>query len=199
MVRQILKYLGYPSEEHADGATLELIQRALKEVEHETVFQYQYGRFDKPQEFMLNSSAYMEFLAGTDEYLLCATTLGVQVDRRLKRLESQDMAYAVVFDATASVYLENLADAREQEIAGYAWGGRFCPGYGGTSLSDNSIIASLLRADRIGITFLESGLMIPMKSMMGIVRLGGKPRKSCKGCVASAGCPYRSKGTTCWS
>ena len=41
--------------------------------------------------------------------------------------------------------------------------------------------------------------MVPLKSMAGIVKLGGESRKSCEGCVARAGCVFRERGTRCYS
>ena len=65
-------------------------------------------------------------------------------------------------------------------------------------MKDNLCIASLVKANKIGISFLDSGLMIPMKSMTGIVRIGGEGRKSCAGCVAREACSWRKRGTTCY-
>lgn len=218
MRQEILKYLGYtvetgcapslqecaPSLQQAgnrvvDEHTDHLIDGALREVEELAEFQYVYASYDEPQEFMKANSAYMEYLHGSDGYLLCATTIGIAVDRRLKRLQMEDMAYAVVFDATAGVWIERKADEFERNLPYPLLGFRFCPGYQGTPLEDNLRIADLVKAHKIGISFLDSGLMIPMKSMTGIVRIGGEGRKSCKGCVAAGACAYRARGTTCYN
>ena len=182
-----------------DARTNQMIDRALREVEELAEFKYVYVSFDYPQDFMLAHPAYMEYLHGSEGYLLCATTIGIAIDRRLKRLQMEDMAYAVVFDAAAGVWIERKADEYEKTLPYSSLGFRFCPGYQGTPLEDNLQIASLVKANKIGISFLDSGLMIPMKSMTGIVRIGGAGRKSCKGCVAAGACAYRSRGTTCYS
>ena len=181
-----------------DEHTKHLIDRALREVEELAEFKYVYASYDYPQEFMLAHPAYMEYLHGSEGYLLCATTIGIAVDRRLKRLQMEDMAYAVVFDATAGVWIERKADEFEKGLPYPSLGFRFCPGYQGTPLEDNLKIANLVKANKIGISFLDSGLMIPMKSMTGIVRIGGDGRKSCAGCVARESCAYRRRGTTCY-
>ena len=182
-----------------DEHTEQLIDRALREVKGLAEFKYVYASYDYPQEFMLAHPAYMEYLHGSEGYLLCATTMGIAVDRRLKRLQMEDMAYAVVFDATAGVWIERKADEFEKSLPYASLGFRFCPGYQGTPLEDNMQISRLVKANKIGISFLDSGLMIPMKSMTGIVRIGGEGRKSCRGCVAADGCAYRRCGTTCYS
>ena len=184
MREAVLRYLGFQSDATVDELTEHLIDRALREVEELAEFKYVYASYDYPQEFMLAHPAYMEYLHGSEGYLLCACTIGIGVDRRLKRLQMEEMAYAVVFDAAAGAYVECKADEYEKSLPFPLLGFRFCPGYQGTPLEDNLCIASLVKANKIGISFLDSGLMIPMKSMTGIVRIGGEGRKSCAGCVA---------------
>lgn len=198
MIRRVLKHIGYTPESSVDPKTQQLIEKAISEVENESSFKYLYDYYEMPLEFMKKNPAYSEFLSGAKGFLLCATTLGIQIDRHLKRIQALDMPYAVIFDAVASVYIEEQADKFQNQLHYEEIGFRFCPGYGGTPLSDNRIIAELLHAERIGITFLDSGVMIPMKSMMGIVRIGGSKRKNCHKCLAAQGCIYRQRGTTCW-
>jgi len=198
MRQEILKYLGYDADSQVDETTEEMIERALRELDRMAEFQYVYASYDEPQDFMLAQPAYMEYLQGSSGYLLCATTIGIAVDRRLKRLQMEDMAYAVVFDAAAGVYVEHKADDYEKSLPYANLGYRFCPGYGGTPLDDNRQIADLLKAYKIGITFLDSGLMVPMKSMTGIVRIGGSSDKSCANCPARENCPYRKRGVRCY-
>lgn len=196
----ILRYLGYPQDVVVGNDILQRIERAVREVEEMSVFQYLYAHYTEPMSFMLANPAYMEHLSGADGYLLCATTLGAQIDRHLKRLQLTDMTHAIVFDAAASAYLERCADEFERQLPYERLGFRFCPGYGGTSLEDSREIALRLRAERVGITFLDSGLMVPLKSMMGIVKIGGgERRKSCAHCVAQQGCVFRTRGTRCYN
>lgn len=195
----IVHYLGYPPDVMVENDILRRIEHAVQEVEELSGFHYLYAHFTEPMPFMLANPAYMEHLSGADGYLLCATTLGAQVDRHLKRLQLTDMTNALVFDAAASAYLEQRADEFERELPYEHMGFRFCPGYGGTSLEDSREIALRLRAERIGITFLDSGLMVPLKSMVGIVKIGGSEnRKSCADCVARQGCTFRAHGTKCY-
>lgn len=199
MREAVLRYLGFQSDATVDELTEHLIDRALREVEELAEFKYVYVSYDYPQEFMLAHPAYMEYLHGSEGYLLCACTIGIGVDRRLKRLQMEEMAYAVVFDAAAGAYVECKADEYEKSLPFPLLGFRFCPGYQGTPLKDNLCIASLVKANKIGISFLDSGLMIPMKSMTGIVRIGGEGRKSCAGCVAREACTWRKRGTPCYN
>lgn len=193
----VLRYLRYTPGAVVSEAVQQQVERALAEVQELSTFKYIYAQHVEPMEFM-KQTEYQEYLSGAEGYLLCATTLGVQVDRRIKRLQMSDMSEALIFDAAASAYLECRANDFEASLPFENLGFRFCPGYGGTSLQDNRIIAEQLQASQIGITFLDSNLMVPMKSMLGIVRLGGRSEKNCARCKARENCAYRKNGTRCY-
>lgn len=194
---EILKYLGLKDANSVDEYTNSLIDKALLEVERQSNFKYIYEKFDEPLPFMKDVSGYQNYL-GDSPFLLCATTLGVQIDRYIQRLQLKDMAYATVFDAAASVFLEMKADEFEKNLKFGNLGFRFCPGYSGTSFIDNQEIVRLLKAEKIGITFLESGLMVPLKSMVGVIKIGENVKKSCDGCAAKGDCGFRKNGTYCY-
>lgn len=197
MFEAVLRYLRYTPGAAVGETIRQRVELALAEVEDLSNFKYIYAHYKEPMEFM-KQTEYQEYLSGAEGYLLCATTLGVQVDRRIKRLQMSDMSDALIFDAAASAYLECRANDFEASLPFENLGFRFCPGYGGTSLQDNRIIAEQLQASQIGITFLDSNLMVPMKSMLGIVRLGGRSEKNCARCTARENCAYRKNGTRCY-
>jgi len=197
MKSEILKYLGYKATNVVDEYTNSLIDKALHEVEQQSNFKYIYEKFDDTLPFMKDISGYQDYLEDSP-FLLCATTLGIQIDRYLQRLQLKDMAYATIFDATASIFLEAKADEFEKKLEFGNLGFRFCPGYSGTSFLDNQEIAKVLKAEKIGITFLESGLMVPLKSMVGIIKIGNNVKKSCDGCAAKGSCGFRKNGTYCY-
>lgn len=197
LTSNVLQYLGYPSTTTPEQALLDTITQALAEVASLSSFRYIYAQFEEPLDFLKHPS-YQSYLLGSNSYLLCATTLGIQIDKTLRRWQIKDMAYALIFDAAASAYLEHVANLYEQALPFQKLGFRFCPGYGSTSLQDNLQIAQQLNADQIGITFLSSGLMVPSKSMIGILRIGGQQPQSCHNCVAFTHCFYRAHHTTCW-
>lgn len=201
MESDILQHLGYSTDATPDQRTSEWIANALQELEHIANFQYIYKRYDSLLPFLKHPGYYNYLQNKTQEstdYLLVATTLGIQIDRHLQRLQLTNMAYATVFDAAANVFLEHHADMFEASLPLQPLDYRFCPGYGGTPFTDNRLIAEELHADRIGISFLDSGLMVPLKSMVGIVRIGARQRKSCEGCTALKSCGFRANGRRCY-
>lgn len=201
MRNETLRYLGFLTDSPVDDRTNLLIDESLRIVALLSQFQYLYAeeKMSNPliQE-LLAHPAYQSYLSGADEVLLVATTLGVQVDRYLKRLQVSDMTAAVVFDAAASAFLESKADEYERSLPYKSLGYRFCPGYGETPLSDIRTIGDRLKVQRIGITFLHSNLMVPMKSMIGLLRIGGTQEKNCDNCIAKPNCFYRKRGIRCY-
>ena len=194
----ILKYLGYRNVE-PDSKTLKLIDECILEVKSLAKFKYIYQEYNEPLPFLLKNESYMKYLSGAFSYLLVGTTLGVDIDRRLSLYEKTDMTKGLVFDACASAYLEYLADNYEDANLKKPHTFRFCPGYSGTSFLDNMEIAKYLDVRKyLGINFLASGLMVPLKSMIGIVAIGNDARRSCNGCIRMGKCENRKDGTVCY-
>jgi hypothetical protein len=197
MKSTILRYLGYPLSNKVDTHTLQLIQRAEVEIDKISEFRYTHQEFDTPLPFLSENSSYLQYLHNRP-YLLISTTLGINIDRYIQRLQILDMTYATVFDAVASAYLEWRADNYGRQLGYTSLDFRFCPGYGGTEIADNKRIGEKINAERIGINFLDSGIMLPSKSMVGIIAIGLRQRKNCAECVAFAECIFRKRGERCY-
>ena len=126
------------------------------------------------------SELYFGRVGDADEVILLAATVGLSVDRMIKRYEVTSPARAVLLDALGSERVEALLDAFAKDINselashGYRALSRFSPGYGDLPLSIQSGILTALDATRqIGITLNESLLMSPSKSVtaiMGVVK-----------------------------
>lgn len=192
----VYSYLGY-RELSKDEKIDKLIEESLQEIEKISSFQYVYQEFDYLLDF-LKQKPYLDYLNGSTHYYLSAMTLGVSVDLRSKYYEKVDLTRMCVFDATASAYLEYMSDEFEKQLndnLGY----RFCPGYQGTDIADVRVIYNILKANKIGITLLDSNLMIPQKSMVGIVGIGVNSKRSCKNCFLLEHCDYRKEGIRCYT
>ncbi len=152
--------------------------------------------YEERPAFLL-APAYADFLKGAEGYLLLACTLGVEVDRKLRRLSVTDLSRMVVFDACANAYLEACAEEYKKSLSpelSYT----FCPGYGGSALSDLDFIFAALKPARIGIELTEAHLMIPQKSMAGVAVRGVSPKMQCGSCVKIQDCVFRKEGTRCF-
>lgn len=192
----IYTYLGYKGIA-ADAQTDEEIGQCLGELEGVIRFSYTFKQLDVLPEF-LSKQPYCDFLKGCKSIVLCATTLGVEVDRRIKYLSKIDMRKSLIFDACASAALEWLADEYEGKF-GEERTYRFCPGYGGSDIKDLQYIFTFLRPEKIGISLTDSGLMLPQKSMAGIIGIGKKMQKTCAECINFSACAYLKDGKKCYS
>ena len=107
------------------------------------------------------------------------------------------MLKALVLDATANAYLEAKADEYEKTIANNL-SYRFCPGYQGSDVTDLKYIFEVLKPEKIGITLLDSGMMVPQKSMCGIIAIGKNEKKRCGDCIMLDNCAFRKVGKRCY-
>ena len=192
--RTACTYLGCYGEPTAQ--MLEMVDECLAEAKRLSHFRA-VGKENTQLLPFLEKEPYQSFLAGCTGYALVAMTLGAEAERRVRALMTLNPARAVVLDACASALVEYEADLWEERF-GTDRTFRFCPGYGGSTIADNAFILEALNASRIGIELLPSGMMAPQKSMAGIIGLGKRTRKTCKDCMAAAGCQFRKEGRTCY-
>ena len=194
MKDEILRYLGYKNND-CDEYISSLIDDCLKELDKISNFSYVYLKSNKAYDF-LNKKDYINFLEGSTEFILCATTLGYDVDKKIKYYLATNKLRALVLDACASVYLVNKADEYEKQF-GENRTFRFCPGYENTTLSDNKIILELLNPVKPKVTTLDSLMLSPNKSMVGIIGIGVKKEKNCNTCMFNNRCSFRKENTLC--
>lgn len=149
-------------------------------------------------------------LQGCDEVLVMVATLGSEVDTMLRRMELTDIALAATADAMASVFLEQVCDALEEELraevqqgGGYLTG-RYAPGYGDCPLELNDEIC--LAADSVrgcGVAVTGQHLLAPRKSTTALLGIADHPvtgtLAGCSTCHLRETCVFRKRGTTCFS
>jgi len=194
MKDEILRYLGYKNND-CDDEISSLIDECLKELEVISDFSYVYLKTNKLYDF-LNKEDYINLLNGSNEYILCATTLGYEVDKKIRYYLASNKVKALVMDACASVYLVDKADNFEKTF-GSDRTFRFCPGYEKTPLSDNKEILEILKPLKPKVSVLDSLMLSPNKSMVGIIGLGVKKDKTCATCMFNNRCSYRKEGLKC--
>lgn len=196
---QIYAYLGFHGVAR-DGETEELITQCLAELDGLHRFRYLYEIFGDFPAFV-QKEPYRSYLFGCTGVILSVMTLGAEVDRRIKYLGRTELARSLVMDACASALLEKLSDDYEGALGnslGKPLTYRFCPGYGGSDVSDIRFIFEALKPEKIGIALLESNFMLPSKSMAGVIGVGKNTTKSCGDCFALPHCEYRREGRRCF-
>lgn len=125
------------------------------------------------------SRSLRERLAGCRVAYLFAATIGDGVERRASSLsETGEMTRSLLADAYGSAAAIALGLALEEAVArdlaplGLVATKRTAPGYGDFELEAQRPLVDLLEACAIGITVTEDFLMLPAKSISGVV--GGR-------------------------
>ena len=123
-------------------------------------------------------------LRDSEAYALFICTAGIQFEDYQRRLKEQgDMVRVFIADALGSVIAEKTADVMErhlqESIEKLQWQhtNRFSPGYCGWHVSEQQLLFPLFDSNTCGVTLTDSSLMVPIKSVSGIIGLGKKVRR----------------------
>ena len=122
-------------------------------------------------------------LRGSQAYALFVCTSGTEYEAYQQRLAKQgDMVRVFIADALGSVIAEKCADLMEQHlqqsIDKLHWHhtNRFSPGYCGWHVSQQQQLFPLFGGHTCGVRLTDSSLMVPIKSVSGIIGLGESVR-----------------------
>ena len=201
-----LKYLGY-LDNQVDSNTEILLNECLKELEQVTP-KFMYQRYTlnhhpltiKELNLTINYPDLIDLFDSCDRIVIIACTLGLQLDQQLRYYSKINLTKMTVMDALASSYIEIKCDEYEAKQNFGKRTFRFCPGYGNVPLELNKNLANALNCSKhIGLTVQESNLLLPQKSMIGLIGLGDeKLTKHCFSCVNKENCMYRKRGQRCY-
>ncbi len=219
---EILRYMGHSNQQVEDGI-YNLIDECIEEIKSVIKFRYTYKIFDV-QLGIRDDVSCIELLGtnvvfkGNDIYehlrdcrkcAVMAVTLGIEVDKLIRTMQSEDMLKAFVLDSCATEFIEKYCDVVENEIRVMAQrercgiNFRFSPGYGDFPIETQRDIERILETiKRIGLTVTASSIMLPRKSVTAVIGftkdvtlMPGK--SSCDICSLRNECLFRKGGTTC--
>ena len=213
---EVLRYLGYgerqPDEETlalAEDCEAELLAAARPRWRSLTIKVLGWDRKGVHLEggLLLPGDSIKMHLLGCDRAVLFCVTLSAQVDALLRKIQTEDMARAVVLDSCASVAVEQACDQVEerikQEFPGCCFPYRYSPGYGDLPISLQGEILALLDAPRkIGLCATANHILTPRKSVTAILGVAKgwierEPKESCARCFLKGRCSYQLRGKTC--
>lgn len=212
-VSEALRYLGIP---HPTGELRREAERMADELSDAIQPRYFYRvesvdhlpdrvRLQRTELDLAGSTA-LEMLAGCDQAVLLACTLGARFDAKLLAIQARDMAKAVIYDALGSAFVEAGCDQAERDIAvrfpDLFLTDRFSPGYGDLPLDiQPALCAALDTGRRLGVTVTPSLLMNPVKSVTAVIGLSDAPQparvRGCGACNLRETCQFRKEGKTC--
>lgn len=123
-------------------------------------------------------------LRGSEAYTLFICTSGIEFEAYQQRLTDEgDMVRVFIADALGSVIAEKCADQMEVHLQesidklGWHHTNRFSPGYCGWHVSQQQLLFPLFQWHTCGVHLTDSSLMLPIKSVSGIIGLGKEVRK----------------------
>lgn len=206
--REGLRYAGCHFRE-ATAEERQLFEACLSEIQGKLSYKVCWGRFPVKKEGIcldfgfsqVDSAGLAKNLEGCEEIILFAATIGLEIDRAIRKYTNLSPAKALFFQAIGAERIESLCDAfcEEQREALQAEGKflkpRFSPGYGDLPLEMQKDIFRVLDCSRkIGLTLNESLLMSPSKSVTAIVGISGeeyqKEKNKCGACQ-NLDCAFR--------
>lgn len=213
---EVLRYLGYRGQK-IDSTTDALVDQAMVEIKSLIRERHIYKSFPiSREEDWINLKGTSLKLFGHDiknhlskskSCILMAVTLGHGVDTRIRYYEKTSMTKALILDACATAFIEEVCDKLVLEIQskleeGKVLTSRYSPGYGDLPIDMQSDFLSTIDAKKsIGLNASSHSILIPRKSVTAILGVIDKENKkeetSCISCNKNFTCNFRKVGKTC--
>ena len=178
----VYEQMGY-HDAQPDKATQQETAMILKEVSQWLRPQFSYFVVNKQPDFEMGNIILRQ-LRGSEAFALFICTSGLEFEAYQQRLKEQgDMVRVFIADALGSVIAEKCADQMEKALQesidklGWKHTNRFSPGYCGWHVSQQQLLFPLFQGHTCGVKLTDSSLMVPIKSVSGIIGLGEKVRK----------------------
>ena len=179
--KEILRYAGMDKPTQQID---EIIDSCIKEVKEKLQYKVCFSEFPIHIDnntidlgFTTTTSANLaNNLFNCKSVIVFAATIGLELDRLIKRYSTTTPSRAVIMQALGTERIESLCNAfnkdicNEKQILGHITKPRFSPGYGDLSINIQSDILSCLQCSKlIGIYLNDSLLMTPTKSVTALI------------------------------
>ena len=175
--KEVLRYAGAKG---GDREILALLDRLIKESESSLSYKVCYSRFpisvlgDSIDLGFAKASSHSLALCLKDccEVIVFCATVGVELDRLIRRYSLTSPSAATMLQAFGSERVEALCDAFCDDMAketGKELRPRFSPGYGDLPLELQKDIFTCLEPSKIGVALSENLFMTPSKSVTAII------------------------------
>ena len=178
---EVYEQMGYHDAE-PDAVTKAELTQIINEVSQWLSPQFSYFVVSVQPPFDMGNIILRQ-LRGSEAYALFICTAGVAYEAYQQRLKEQgDMVRLFIADALGSVIAEKCADHMEKTLQesidklGWKHTNRFSPGYCGWHVSQQQLLFPLFQGHTCGVTLTDSSLMVPIKSVSGIIGLGKNVR-----------------------
>lgn len=205
---EILKYLNYVKGDIPSEINREIDEciQILKENAKVRYFVEVYDIEDTAVKMLMLGDDIKELLKDSHKVILVALTIGVEIEKIIRRLSFNELSKSVILDATASAGVEAAISKvnayLKEKFSPLYLTDRFSPGYGDMPLEINKLFLNIIKADkRVGIKSTSEGLMVPRKSvtaLIGVSKFKQKYRhRGCENCRLFLECELRKRGENC--
>ena len=166
----------------------DLAQLAPRILRPRTVYRIDEVRRLEPQHIKLVSNAVFDggagrFLRHSQFVATFVVTIGSALERLSRRwLRAGQVMRGTIVDALASAYVEATAECCQEHIRAWALPQgldvtpRYSPGYCGMPVSQQVPLFQSVPANRVSVHLTESCLMVPIKSVSGLIGIGPADR-----------------------
>ncbi len=187
--QQVLKSIGYDGDCTPSARTMSLVDEYLENFHNlvEPSYSYVIKEVEWVQgpisfirdEVIFKSQVIARLLEQCQKVVVFAVTIGNHLEEMVNRLaEDRLILQATVLDAIGSSAVEKLAEFVEtsvREVAGaqgLSTSQRFSPGYCDWNIGQQRMLFWALNGDTADIRLTKTCLMIPQKSISGIIGIG---------------------------
>lgn len=174
--KEILRYAGMKSE---NEQITKLLNECLAEIDGKLNFSVCYIKTPITVSevidfihFKVRSKDLAKNLSGYDSAIIFVATIGIEIDKLIKKYGVISPVKALLFQAIGAERIESLCNAfcNDLKMEYKKVAPRFSAGYGDFSLEYQEEIFKVLNAKKhLGVTLLESKLMLPTKSVTAVV------------------------------
>ena len=187
--QRILTAIGYSSDTTVPARILSLVDEYAQN--NHLITNPSYSYVIRDIEWVWGSRAIIEglivfrsevvarLLEQCEKVAVFATTIGSHLEEVVSQMAEDGLVVqAAVLDAIGSDAAEKMADFVQDSISeiaraqGLTTSRRFSPGYCDWDVSQQKMVFQALKGDHAGINLTEGCLMIPRKSMSGIIGIG---------------------------
>lgn len=219
---EVLRYLGYRGQkisEELENTIKECIQQTKNKINPRYILRvYPIERYIKKDSrgnkiysvklagtnVDVDSEDIYNMLNGCSECVIMATTLGLDIEREIKRCSYSDLSNGIIIDSCATTAIEEVCDLVENRLREELYAkekhitNRYSPGYGDLPIDLNRKLIDILGTQNsIGLTITESNIMLPRKSVVAIIGISESKlsscKKSCLDCNNYNNCKYRKE------
>ncbi len=151
--------------------------------------------------FNIKPIIYRQIKEAEEAALFICTAGPVIGEKSRDSMKSGDLLKGYVYDVIGSEVVEAAADMMQEELKAEAAArgkkitNRFSPGYCGWDVAEQHKLFSFFKDNFCGITLTESALMNPIKSVSGLIGIGGNVKYAPYQChlCDDRNCIYRNR------